>query len=41
MKPCEKQLNIRQTLCDKIDGQYKGQLRAYFPKRKLKFFYDG
>uniref|UniRef100_A0A5K4F784 Peptidase M12B domain-containing protein n=1 Tax=Schistosoma mansoni TaxID=6183 RepID=A0A5K4F784_SCHMA len=31
-EPCEKQLNIRQTLCDKIDGQYKGQLRAYFPK---------
>ncbi|KAH8877727.1 A disintegrin and metalloproteinase with thrombospondin motifs 20 [Schistosoma japonicum] len=30
--PCEKQLNIRQMLCDKIDGYYKGQLKAYFPK---------
>ncbi|CAH8846858.1 unnamed protein product [Trichobilharzia szidati] len=32
MKMCEKEVNIRQTLCDQIDGPYKGQLRAYFPK---------
>ncbi|KAK4472036.1 hypothetical protein MN116_005411, partial [Schistosoma mekongi] len=31
-EPCEKQLNIRQMLCDKIDGYHKGQLKAYFPK---------
>ncbi|CAH8513479.1 unnamed protein product [Heterobilharzia americana] len=31
-EPCEKVINIRQILCDQIDGPYTGQLRAYFPK---------